>query len=199
MDGIQIKVDASQVERLGNLLGAAGAKAPQAVRHALNHTGAKARNAMVKALVPQTGLKQKVLKKALKGSKAYRGGASAKWGGAGSDAYIIKSKGGNIALKYFRAREKGDGVDASPWNGQRHYTRGFARMGWKPHRYKTWAFHGNVMRRKGEGKHPLTLVKSGLDIPDEMVSGASRTAFFAVAQTDLMPRLFHELLRVIPG
>jgi hypothetical protein len=198
MDSIQIKVDASQIARLGNLLGAAGGKAPQAVRHALNHTGVKARNAMVKALVPQTGLKQKVLKKALKGSKAYRGGASAKFGGAGSDAYVIKSKGGNIALKYFKAREKGDGVNASPWNAQHHYRGAFKLVGWGRRR-KTAAFHGNVMIRAGKSRHPLKLVKSGLDIPDEMVAGASRQAFFAVAQTDLMPRLFHELLRVIPG
>jgi hypothetical protein len=196
-DAIQIKVNADMIVGLGNLLGAAGAKAPQAVRNALNHTGQKVRTAMVKALAPQTGLKQKVLKKALKGSKAYSGGAS-KFGGAGSDSYVIKSRGGNIALKFFKAREGGGGVSASPWNSKHTYAGAFKLDGFR-RRHKEPKFHGNVMRRKGAGPHPLQLVKSGLDIPDEMIKGASREAFFAVAQSDLMPRLAHELLRVIPG
>jgi hypothetical protein len=194
-DAIQIRIDASSIEHLGNLIGAAGPQAPQALRNAVNHTGKKARTAMVKALAPQTGLKQKVLKKALKMSQAFSGGV----GGGGRESFVIRAKGGNIALKYFHSREKGKGVTASPWNGPRSYAGAFKLVGWRPHRHKTAAFHGNVMRRAGESKYPLKLVKSGLDIPDEMVKDASRASFFRVVQSDLTPRLFHELLRVIPG
>ena len=42
-------------------------------------------------------------------------------------------------------------------------------------------------------------MKSGLYIPDEMVSGASAAAFNAMAASDLPARLEHELGRVIGG
>ena len=198
-DAIQIKVDASQIDRLGNLLGAAGTKAPQALMHAVNHTGDKAKNAMIRSLAPQTGLKLKVFRKALKGSKAFSGGS----GGGGRSEYVIKSKGGNVALRFFKPKESGDGVNASPWNRSQHYAKAFTKVGGgfgkKKTRKRTSKFHGNVMHRACAGRYPLKLMKSGLDIPDEMVQGASRASFFSVVESDLMPRVLHELLRSIPG
>ncbi|MTV33028.1 hypothetical protein GJ654_18775 [Rhodoblastus acidophilus] len=198
MAAVQIRIDASQLTTLGNLLGAAGEKSQTAIMRALNHTGKKARIAMVRALVPQTGLKNKTIKKALGQHTAYDGRS----GGAARGAYVIKSKGGNIRLKFFKPREGGDGVDASPWNAQHHYAGGFTKVGGgfgKKRRKKTKKFGGNVMRRVGGSRKPLEVVKSGLDIPDEMVTGASASSFYSTVQSDLMPRVFHELLRVIPG
>ena len=89
-----INVDAAPFLRAANLFAAAGKNAPLAMIRAVNHTGDKARTQMRKVLVTQTGLKRKTIDKAVISKRAFNGGA-----------YVIKSKGGNIRLKYFGARE----------------------------------------------------------------------------------------------
>jgi hypothetical protein len=195
---IDIKIDVSQLEQMGTLMAAAGAKAPTILRYAVNHTGAKARTAMVRSLTQQTGLKQRVIKRALKAKPAMSS--------HGAEYFVIKTLGGNISIKYFGAREKGDGADAHPWNRRQHFKGaftkaggGFGAKGGRRGRKAIAKLHGHFIRREGASKYPTDFVKSGLFIPQEMVSGATREAFFAVAQSDLAPRIFHELLRVFPS
>ena len=195
---VQIKIDASQIEQLGNLIAAAGTKAPKALASAVNHTGAKARTAMVRSLTKQTGLKQRIIKRALKAKPAMSS--------QGSEDFIIKSFGGNISIKYFGAREKGDGADAHPWGRRMHFKGaftkaggGFGAKGGKRGRRAIAKLHGHFIRRQGSSKYPTDIVKSGLFIPQELVSGATSEAFFSVVQSDLAPRMFHELLRMFPA
>ena len=58
---------------------------------------------------------------------------------------------------------------------------------------------GEVMRRVGKRRLPLKGVRLGLFIPEEMVKGQSEAAFYRVLDSDLAPRLEHELSRILGG
>lgn len=199
--GLFVTLDASAIARLGNRIGAAGKGAPLALARAINHTGAKARTQMIRALVPQTGLKRRTIVKALRESKA----------GAGALTYTIRSHGGDIRLKYFGARETRSGVSAAPWNKRSVYAHTFMKAGWWPNRVAKGNWNGQVFERAGSVTGNLRagsqtrrmdrfeVVKSGLFIPDEMVQGASAAAFSGAVATDLPARLDHELGRILGG
>ena len=190
---LSVTLDASALQRLGNQIGAAGAKAPLALARAINHTGAKARTQMTRALVPQTGLKRRVIVKALRESKA----------SAGALTYTIRSHGGDVRLKYFGARETAKGVSAAPWSKRSIYPGTFMKAGWWPHRVVKGNWNGQVFSRAGSktksGMDRFNVERSGLLIPEEMVSGASAAAFNSMAARDLPARLEHELGRVLGG
>lgn len=190
-----IRVDTSEIRQLSNLVAAAGKKAPKAFERAINRAGNSARSKMIKSLATQTGLKQKIVRKALKKKTAWSGGL----GGAGArDAYVIQAGGGNISLKYFKARETRKGVTAAPWNKRRLYGGSFIKAGRRPNRVD-WGGGGHVYVRVGSSRTPIDKVKSGLFIAEEMVTGSSKAAFFSTVSTVLVPRLRHELLRMLPG
>lgn len=182
---MEIRYDLSALAHIGEVFKRAGQQAPNVVRLAVNHAGAKAVTAMRSALVDQTGLKRKTLVKAVKG-------------GSTAGGYVIKSHGGNIRLKFFAARETRKGVSAAPWNARRVYPGTFIKGGRFPKRVGL-NMGGQVMQRTGSGRLPLRGVKSGLFIPTEMVQGQSEAAFYRVLDTDLAPRLQHELSRILGG
>ena len=184
-EGVSIKVDASSLTRVSNLLHSAGKNAPLAMIRAVNHTGDKARTQMRRVLVTQTGLKMKTIRKAVTSKRAFNGGA-----------YEIKSRGGNVRLMFFGARETQKGVSAAPWNKRQVYPGTFMKGGLFPNR-KGMVAGGAVVRRAGKGRHPLHGVKSGLFIPTEMVTGSSEGAFYSTVESALPDRLAHELYRIL--
>ena len=190
---LALKLDAKDLDRLGNLIGAAGKRAPVALARAINHSGDKARTRMIRALAGQTGLKVGTTKRALRTTKA----------GAGGLTYVIRSRGGDIRLKYFGARETRRGVSAAPWNKRSIYPHTFLKAGWWPRRVVKPSWNGQVFERMGSktktGMDRFETVRSGLLIPDEMVKGASADAFYSAVDQDLAARLAHELLQVIGG
>lgn len=183
MSGVRLNYDLSGLKGISDKLRRAGAQSPKILKRAVNHTGAKATVAMRKALVPQTGLKRRTLDKAVKGAPSGSG-------------YVIRSQGGDVRLKYFGARETSKGVSAAPWNSRRVYGGTFIRSGWWPNRRGVIA-NGQVLRRSGASKFPVKVVRSGLFIPQEMVIGQSEAAFYRTLDTDLAPRIAHELGRVL--
>jgi hypothetical protein len=182
---LEIKYDLSQMRRISNALHAAGKQVPLILNRAINHTGDKALTQMRNALVGQTGLKRGTLVRALKGTKAF-----------GAGAYVIRSKGGNIRLKFFGARETRKGVSAAPWNSRRIYPATFMKGGRFPHR-KTLNLGGTVLKRVGRSRKPLESIRSGLFIPEEMVTGQSQAAFYGTIDRELPGRIAHELYRVL--
>lgn len=180
---MDLKIDLSAVSKIAEVMHRAGAQSGKVLQRAVKHTGDKALSAMRSALVPQTGLQRKTLVKALKGSTAGNG-------------YVIRSQGGDIRLKFFKARETRKGVSAAPWNNRRVYPGTFIKGGRFPNR-KGLSFGGQVMQRSGGSRLPIHGVKSGLYIPEEMVKGASAQAFYSTLDTDLAPRLEHELARIL--
>lgn len=178
---IELKIDASQWKELERRVGAAGKDAPKALQRAINHTGNKAKTKMQRALADQTGLPIKTTRKALKTKSAGVGGA-----------FVITSKGGNVRLKFFKPRETRKGVTAAPWNKRTLYAGAFTKGGRFPNR-KDIGLGGAVVKRVGAARVPIKTQKSGLFIPKEMVAGKTAQAFYGTAQSELPPRLLHEL------
>lgn len=182
---MQIKYDFSPLLKISNALKAAGSQIPLVLTRAVNHTGLKARTQMRKVLVDQTGLKPKTINKAVKSRNSFNG-----------SAFEIFARGGNIGLKYFNARETRKGVTAAPWGTRRLYAGAFIKGGRFPNRVKL-NMGGHVFKRTGAGKHPIEKLKSGLFIPDEMISGQSEAAFNSTVERELPGRIAHELYRVL--
>jgi hypothetical protein len=183
-----VSLDATDLTRVGNLMAAAGKNAPGAIRRAINHTGDKARTQVIRALTGQTGLKRKTIVRAVKVTRASAGGM----------AYVLTTRGGNVALKFFGARETRAGVSAAPWNARQVFAGAFIRGGRFPARVPL-KLGGQVFKRAGSGRLPIAWQKSGLFIPKEMVEGQTRSAFMGVVVRDLPARAAHELLRTIGG
>jgi hypothetical protein len=200
MSNIVIKVEFDGAKELSNMLAAAGVKAPQAIRRAINHTGDKAKTAMARALAKQTGLKVSVTKRALKPLRASDGSATGFVPGKGSLEYVLRCKGGDVSLKYFRPIERGGGVYARPWGVQRFYPGAFMKSGPRGKRILNPKFHGHVMENIAGGawRGKIKIVRSGVFLAAEMVKGDSAAAFHKVVESDLLPRVRHELLRVLP-
>lgn len=162
--GIALKIDISGLTQLANQLAAAKANMPGALATAVSTIGPYVLNAMKMEMPGQTGLSEKTISKAVKGRSS-------------GSAYVIKSHGGDIRLKYFGARETAKGVSAAPWNSRRVYPATFIKSGWWPKRVAPIA-NGQVLRRVGKSKLPVTVVKSGLFIAEEMVKDATAAAFY---------------------
>jgi hypothetical protein len=188
MSGLELQVDSAGLGRMANLFAIAGKNAPAGLARALNSTGPTARTMMARVLAPQTGLKPRVIRKALREQRA----------SVGSLTYAIRSKGGNIRLKFFGARETRKGVSAAPWGHRRIYAGTFTKGGRFPNRVPLNR-GGQVFRRAGAGRLPLELVRSGLFIPQEMVTGETAAAFYHAVERELPNRLAAEVARLLPG
>lgn len=185
---IRFSVDASAFAHLGNAFAAAGTQAPHAIRRGLNRTGDKVRTQVKRALVPQTGLKPGVIQRALKIKRANYGRLT----------YEIKSRGGNISLKHFGARETRAGVSAAPRGQRQIFPGSFVKGGRFPKRVAL-KMGGHAFSRTGKGRLPIEKQKSGVYIPDEMVSGTSAQAFYATARQHLPGDVARELYAILAG
>lgn len=158
--------------------------------------GDKLRNLMAQAEAAQTNLPMKTLDAALDGGMML-----------GSLTYLVRSRGGNVRLKYFGAREEGDGVSAAPWGFRKIYSGSFMMAGRAGARRMVPSWNGQVLRRvdptnkrwrlpgKGwkESKASKTeATRSGLFIPTEMLKGRTLATFERAA-----PRLQGEILSKI--
>ncbi|SEQ48995.1 hypothetical protein SAMN05216548_10527 [Faunimonas pinastri] len=192
---LEVKLDDAQLARMANLLGAAGKNAGKAIVRAVNHTGDKARTRMVRTLTAQTGLKRKVIVRALKVDRASTGGPK---GNGARSAYVIRSRGGDISLKFFGAKEGPGGVTAKVRGKSWHDDHAFMTGGRWPNRTRL-KLGGHVYKRLGRKRIPIAEQRSGLFIPEEMITGESEAAFFEVVESDLTDRLVHEVGRLLEG
>lgn len=189
MTSIRFDIDTSPIQRLGNAFAAAGKDAPVALAWGLNAVGLKARTTMRRALVDQTGMRYGVFVRAIKSTNATPGNL----------AFTIKSRGGNVRLKFFRPRETRSGTSAAPWNKRTTYAGAFMKGGRFPNRVPLSMGKGNVYKRVGKGRLPIRVERSGLYIPEEMVTGASRAAFDHAIATDLPRQVERALYAILSG
>ena len=144
----------------------------------MNHTGDKAKTQMLGALTIQTGPAEAGHRQ---GAEGHPGRARVR------STYTISSAGGDVSLKYFGARETRAGVSAAPWGHRQVFAGTFMKGGRFPEpRHGSAKLHGQVMHaRLARSRLPLEKEKSGLYIPQEMVTGATADAFRMVAERDL--------------
>ncbi|NBN62797.1 hypothetical protein [Pannonibacter tanglangensis] len=165
----------------------------QIAPRAINRAGSMARTRVIRALAKQTGLKQKVIRKAVRTRSA--------WGsdyGASYDYELITS-GGEIDLKHFDPREVEGGTMAKPFGRQTMYPDAFMRGGVFPtHRVALRKVKGVVVR-KTDARMPIMKAHSGVWIPKEMVQGETAQAFASTVAEVLPRRLAHEMNRLTGG
>lgn len=161
-----VKVDLSPVAGLGRRIEAAGRAIPGEAARALNKQAAKARTQMRRETAKQTGLPYGTMVRAIKLKSASDGDLTA----------IIRSRGGDISLRVYKARETPAGVVARPPRGPAFLAQGFIKGGRFPNRVRL-KLGGHVFVRVGKGRLPIRLQKTGIFIPDEMISGGSLAAF----------------------
>lgn len=180
---INIKVDVAPLVKFANHLQAAKKNIEPQLSKIVAAIGPEATGHMKRVLPSQTGLKFKTINAALKGKMA-------------GSSYVIRSKGGDIRLKFFNARETARGVTAAPWNSRRLYPATFIKSGWWPNR-KAPIAGGNVLRRVGKSKYPVEQVRSGLFIPNEMVIGKSAVVFYGTVDARLGPAVEKIILNAL--
>ncbi|MCG6115090.1 MAG: phage tail protein [Mesorhizobium sp.] len=151
----------------------------------VNRTGDMARTQVRRNLTKQTGLQRRTIVKAVRVTRA----------NTASMVYVMRAKGGDVSLKYFKARETRRGVSAAPFGQRKVFASTFIKGGRFPERVSIGK-GGHVFARSGAGRTPIIKQKSGVVIPTEMVTGATRSAFETSVRMVLPQRLAHELRRM---
>lgn len=187
MMGASIQIG-EELQRFENVLGALGSDGPKAIGRAMNRAGDMARTQVVRTLAKQSGLQQKLIRRAVKAKRA-------SW----SDLeYRLTSAGGDVSLKYFKKRETQAGVVAQlgASRGAELFESSFFRGGLFPSGRVDLRMNGHVFVRRGS-RTDLGKLRSGVVIPIEMVSGETAKAFETSAADNLPRRLDHEFGRLL--
>ena len=136
----------------------------------INKVGNRAKTQVIRALTKQTGLDRRVIVAAVGNPSKAR---------PGKLSYDMRTRGGNIRLKYLKPKESDGGVVAKPFGKKTYYPGAFLKGGAVGNRKAVDKFDGHVMvRTKGR---LFTYARSGVVIPTEMTQGATLAAFDKVA------------------
>jgi hypothetical protein len=171
-----MSVTGTLAEVLAPLGRLANGAAVQAGCYALNHTIAKAKTQVARALGPQTGLPYGSVSKEIKQFSASPGKPQAS----------LEASGAYHRLSEFAARKTGSGISAAPWGVRRIF----------PGTFFIAPYSGGVFRRKGSKRFPVTQLW-GPAIPKEMVKGPALSAWDRTLTTELPARMAHEWRRLI--
>lgn len=176
------------LQRFSDQLDQLGDRAPAALARALNHTGAKAKTAVIRSLVIQTGLKRSTIVRAVRTNRASGSAGFTSYGG--SLTYTLTTSGGDISLKFFAAKETRAGVSAAPRGRRQLFAGTFTKGGRFPNR-KGSVSGGHVF--SNAGGRAVRFEDSGVVIPDEMLQGATAAAFDRIMGADLEARVAHDI------
>lgn len=156
------------------------AQFPRVAAQEVNKVGARAKTLVVRKLAQQTGLDKKVIAKAIGNPSQAR---------PGKLMYEMKTKGGNIRLRFFNPKETPLGVTAKPFGKTTVYKGAFMKGGAWPNRKDAAKLTPDVWRRLNSRGTKITQQKSGVFIPVEMVQGATGEAFDKLAAPLLEQRI----------
>lgn len=175
---------------------------PKVLPRIVNQVGGRAKTQVVRNLTKQTGLPRKTIVKAVGDpSRATPGRLS----------YEMITRGGNIRLKYLDPKETPEGVIAKAFGKATLYPGAFMRAGQWPNRVDmtysrsnvktknlTRGWDGHAFYRLNRSGTRITYARSGVIIPVEMTSGATKAAFDRIAGPLLQERVGKALARLIP-
>lgn len=160
---------------------------PKAVPRLMNQVGDRSKTKVIRALTKQTGLKRDVIARAVRNtSRAF----------SGKLTYDLRSRGGNVRLKYLNPKETLAGVVAKPFGKSTLYPKSFMKGGAFPNRKTVAEFGGHVMFRNGRGRN-YTFARSGVFIPKEMIEGMTKAAFETEVRTELPVRIDQLIRKMI--
>lgn len=153
----------------------------------LNAAGSAIRKQTITAEAAQTGLTKRTIGKAQRATKATTGNL----------AFVIRAGGGNVRLKFFKARETKAGVTAAPHNRRELFAGSFIKGGRFPKRV-TLNMKGQVFQRTGAGRLPIKAARSGVFISRELVTGETAAVFNRAAGTFIAGMAVRVAARVLP-
>jgi len=162
---------------------------PVVLPRIVNQVGNRAKTQVIRNLTQQTGLPRATIVKAVGDPTTARPGRL---------SYEMKTRGGNIRLKYLAPRETRMGVVAKPWGKPTLYFGTFMKGGRFPNRKIVAKFDGHVYRRLNASGSKITQARSGMFIPVEMTTGRTRAAFREIAGPLLKQRVDAVLSKLIP-
>jgi len=177
------------LKRYGKRIAELHQKFPNVLPRIVNQVGNRAKTQVIRALTAQTGLPRKTIIKAIGNPGTAR---------PGHLSYEMRTRGGNIRLKYLAPRETRKGVTAKPWGKRQLFAGTFMRGGRFPNRVDVPHFDGHVYRRLNRSGTKITQARSGMFIPVEMTKGATRSAFLRIAEPLLQQRVEAALNKLIP-
>jgi hypothetical protein len=153
----------------------------------LNTAGAAIRTQTIEAETDQTGLSKRTITRAQQATRA----------SAGNLTYVIRAGGGNVRLKFFKARETLPGVSAAPWNRRQVFAGTFIKGGRFPKRVGL-GMGGHVFQRTSGDRLPITGGRSGLYIGRELVTGQTAATFERASMTVIGGIAVRVAARILP-
>lgn len=187
---LTITVDTAGIMDLAKALEATGRKLPSAQALVLNRVGTRVRRVVVPTLSKQTGLSKRIITKAVRMGRA----------SPQNPRVSLFTRGGEISLRYFGAREEGGGVVATVKGDRMVYAGAFRRSGGPGNRRLVPKLNGQVYENV-DGKRwrgHIRKIKSGVLIPAEMIRGETRKAFEHIVATELPREVEKELAKLLP-
>ena len=178
----------ANLKRFGKQVRELHTRYPVVLPRIVNQVGDRAKTQVIRGLTQQTGLPRKTIVKAVGDPGKARGSKL---------SYEMTTRGGNIRLKYLAPRETRKGVTAKPWGKRTLFPGTFMKGGKFPDRKVVASFDGHVYRRINRSGTKITQVRSGMAIPTEMTTGATRAAFQRIAGPLLQQRVEAAIRKLI--
>jgi hypothetical protein len=176
------------VKRFGKKLVELKTRFPVVLPRIVNQVGDRAKTQVIRNLTKQTGLPRATIVKAV---------GDPRRAGPARLSYEMVTRGGNIRLKYLAPRETRAGVTAQPWGRRQLFAGTFMKGGRFPNRKPVPKFDGHVYRRLNTSGTQITQARSGMFIPTEMTTGATKAAFERIAALLLQERVEAAIKKLI--
>lgn len=186
----------NNIRKYGKQLEKLQERFPKVLPRIVNQVGNRSKTQVIRALTKQTGLPRKTIVEAVGNPNTAK---------PGKLSYEMTTRGGDIRLKYFNAKEIRKGVSATPLGKRTLFEGAFMKAGRFPNRVTVDQFKGHVYRRSGYGLRRdnskgemIYQVRSGVFIPKEMTTGETQAAFLRTAEPLLKQRIdaaFAKLLK----
>ena len=177
------------LEQYGERVARLKTEFPKVLPRIVNQVGNRTKTVVIRELTTQTGLPRRVIVAAIGNPTVAR---------AGSYVYDMITRGGNIRLKYLRAKEVDGGVVARPFGKPTLYPGAFMKGGRFPDRKTVSQFNGHAFFRLNKSGSKITFARSGVFIPVEMTKGATVASFHRVAAPLLKQRVEAALAKLVP-
>ena len=176
------------IRRFGKQIDQLNTRFPKVLPRIINQVGDRSKTQVIRNLTKQTGLDRRVIVSAV-GDPTRAHGSKL--------SYEMRTRGGNIRVKYLKARETEDGVMAKPFGRTTLYPGAFMKGGAFPNRKTVAKFDGHAFYRLNPRGTKITYVRSGVFIPQEMTSGATAAAFKRIAGPLLQERVNAAILKLL--
>ena len=162
---------------------------PNVLPRIVNQVGNRAKTQVIRNLTKQTGLPRKTIVKAIGDPGVAR---------RGKLSYEMVTRGGDIRLKYLGAKETRKGVVAKPFGKRMLFAGSFMKGGKFPNRKDVPQFNGHAYHRLNKSGSKITYTRSGVFIPVEMTTGATKAAFERLAAPLLQQRVDDAIRKLLP-